>query len=331
MNTTTGARTIMEAIDAELAAALRTRLVQVEDRLRETLRDPQNAFLSRAATHLIDAGGKRFRPMMVLLGAQFGDSRTESVLDAAVVAELVHAATLYHDDVMDEARIRHGAVTANTRWNNTVAVLLGDYLLARAADLGADLGDAALRLQVRTLGRLVRGQMAETIGPQPGVDKIGHCLRVMSDKSASLISMSIRLGGMVAGADRTVIDTLEQYGEVLGMAFQIADDLLDIEAAERDLGKAPGTDLREGIVTLPVLYAIEHDPDIAQLVAEPITDDAQRAHVLAILRVSPGLERARQEADRHVQRAKDMLYELPNIPARTALFELCDFATGRTT
>ncbi|MFC0115942.1 polyprenyl synthetase family protein [Kibdelosporangium aridum] len=331
MNTTTGARTIMEAIDDELAYALRTRLGQVEDRLRETLRDPDNPFLSRAATHLIDAGGKRFRPMMVLLGAQFGESRTESVLDAAVVAELVHVATLYHDDVMDEAQVRHGAVTANTRWNNTVAVLLGDYLLARAADLGANLGDAALRLQVRTLGRLVRGQMAETVGPQPGVDRIGHCLRVMSDKSASLISMSIRLGGMVSGADRDVVSALDMYGEVLGMAFQISDDILDIEATERDLGKAPGTDLREGIVTLPVLYAIEHDPDIADLVAEPITDDARRAEVLDILRASPGLARARQEADRHVQRAKDMLHDLPKIPARAALFALCDFVTSRTT
>jgi heptaprenyl diphosphate synthase len=331
MNTSTRARTILDTVDDELAAHLRARLTQVEVRLRETLRDSENTFLARAATHLIEAGGKRLRPTMVLLGAQFGDPDTESVLDAAVVAELVHVATLYHDDVMDEAQVRHGAVTANTRWNNTVAVLLGDYLLARAADLGADLGDAALRLQVRTLGRLVRGQMAETVGPQPGVDKVGHCLRVMSDKSASLIAMSIRLGGMIARASDDMVSALDRYGEVLGMAFQISDDILDIEATEHDLGKAPGTDLREGIVTLPVLYSIEHDPGIADLVADPITDAARRAEVLAVLRASPGLERARQEAQRHVQRAKDILHDLPDIPARAALFALCEFVTGRTT
>ncbi|CAM3685226.1 polyprenyl synthetase family protein [Kibdelosporangium persicum] len=336
MNTTAAARlssprAIIEAVDDELAATLRGQLDQVEVRLRDTLRDSQNAFLSQAAAHLIDAGGKRFRPMMVLLGAQFGESRTDKVLDAAVVAELVHVATLYHDDVMDEAPIRHGVVTANTRWSNTVAVLLGDYLLARAADLGASLGDSALRLQVRTLGRLVRGQMAETVGAPPGADPVGHCLRVMSDKSASLIAMAIRLGAMVAGADPDVVSALDRYGELIGMAFQISDDVLDIEAHERDLGKAPGTDLREGIVTLPVLYAIEHDPAIAALVAEPITDDTRRAEVIGILRASPGLRRARQEADLHVQRAKDMLHDLPDIPARAALLALCEFVTGRTT
>jgi heptaprenyl diphosphate synthase len=324
-------RAVVDAVGQELADRLRTRLDQVEDRLRDTLRDPENQFLSQSATHLIDAGGKRFRPMMVLLGAEFGAARTENVLDAAVVSELVHVATLYHDDVMDEAPIRHGVVTANSRWNNTIAVLLGDYLLAKAAELGADLGEGALRLQVRTLGRLVRGQIAETVGPRPGVDPIGHCLRVMSDKSASLISMAVRLGAMVSQSDPTVTSALDMYGELLGMAFQISDDVLDICATEAELGKVPGTDLREGITTLPVYYAIEHDPRIADLVAEPITDETARAEVLQLLRSSPGLDRARAEARLHAQRAKDMLYDLPAIPARAALAALCDFVTTRTT
>jgi heptaprenyl diphosphate synthase len=324
-------RAVVDAVGDELAGRLRTRLDQVEGRLRDTLQDPEDPLLSQSATHLIDAGGKRFRPMMVLLGAEFGAARTENVLDAAVLSELVHVATLYHDDVMDEAPIRHGVVTANTRWNNTIAVLLGDYLLAKAAELGADLGDAALRLQVRTLGRLVRGQIAESVGPRPGVDPVGHCLRVMSDKSASLIAMSIRLGAMVSEADPAVMSALDRYGELLGMAFQISDDILDISATEAELGKMPGTDLREGIITLPVYYAIEHTPRIADLVAEPITDEAARADVLALLRSSPGLDRARAEAKLHAQRAKDMLYGLPSTPAREALAALCDFVTTRTT
>ncbi|MET0135294.1 MAG: polyprenyl synthetase family protein, partial [Kibdelosporangium sp.] len=280
--------------------------------------------------HLIDAGGKRFRPMMVLLGAEFG-RRCDEVLDAAVVSELVHVATLYHDDVMDEAPIRHGVVTANTRWSNTTAVLLGDYLLAKAAELGADLGADALRLQVRTLGRLVRGQIEESVGARPGVDRAGHCLRVMSDKSASLISMAVRLGAMVSGANNVVTSSLDLYGELLGVAFQIADDVLDISATARELGKQPGTDLREGIVTLPVVFAVQHDPDLAGLLMSgPITDETARAEAVAVLRASPGLDRARAEAARHAHRAKEMLGDLPDIPARAALAALCDFVTSRT-
>jgi heptaprenyl diphosphate synthase len=323
-------RAVVDAAGEELAASLRTQLDQVELRLREVLADPGDQFLTQSAAHLIDAGGKRVRPMMTLLGAQFGTVATQAVIDAAAVSELVHAATLYHDDVMDEAPVRHGVVTANTRWNNTVAVLLGDYLLVTAADLGARLGDSALRLQIRTLGRLVRGQIAETTGPRPGVDPIGHCLRVMSDKSASLIAMAIRLGAMVAEADASVTSALDMYGELVGIAFQISDDVLDITATEAELGKVPGTDLREGIITLPVRYAIEHDPDIAGMVAEPITDDARRADVLAVLRESPGLDRARAEAARHAERAKDMLLDLPAIPAKAALMALCDFTITRT-
>jgi geranylgeranyl pyrophosphate synthase len=325
-----GPRSVVDAVGEELAASLSAQLELVEGRLREVLADPANEFLSTSATHLIDAGGKRFRPMMTLLGAQFGTVTTPDVVDAAVVSELVHVATLYHDDVMDEARIRHGAVTANARWTNTVAVLLGDYLLATAADVGARLGDSALRLQVRTFGRLVRGQMAETVGPRPGVDPVGHCLRVMSDKSASLIAMAIRLGAMVGEADQGVVSALDMYGELIGVAFQISDDVLDITATEAQLGKVPGTDLREGIVTLPVRYAIEDNPEIAGMVAHPVTDDDERAAVLAILRDSPGLDRARTEAARHAERAKDMLHDLPAIPARAALAALCDFVTTRS-
>lgn len=315
----------VESAGVHLAADLD----QVEQALHSTVKDAEQSFVSTAATHLIHAGGKRFRPMMALLGAHFGPSPARAV-DAAVVAELVHVATLYHDDVMDEAPLRHGVITANARWNNTIAVLLGDYLLARAAELGAGLGDAAVKLQARTLRRLVRGQVNETVGAPDGADRIGHCLRVMSDKSASLIAMSVCLGAMVGSADEHVIRSLERYGELLGTAFQIADDILDIAATEAELGKKPGTDLREGVVTLPVLYAVEDNPPLADVVLTgPITDDDCREFALGLLRSSAGLRRARQEAVRHADRARDMLYDLPNIPAREALSALCDFVTTR--
>ncbi|MEV4311273.1 polyprenyl synthetase family protein [Actinocrispum sp. NPDC049592] len=319
------ARAAVEAAGVDL----RAELDQVEHGLRATLRDPENPFLSKAATHLIEAGGKRFRPLMVLLGACFGTDRT-SVVDAAQLAELVHVATLYHDDVMDEAPVRHGVVSANTRWNNTIAILLGDYLLARAAALAATLGDEAVRLQARTFARLVRGQIDETVGPGKGVDRIGHCLRVMADKSSSLISMAVRLGATVSGAPGQVADALALYGELLGISFQISDDVLDICASEHLLGKQPGTDLREGIVTLPVLYAVEDNPTLAEIVLSgPLTDERTRSHAIALLRESPGLQRAQREACQHAERAKELLYDLPDIPAKTALINLGDFAAGR--
>jgi heptaprenyl diphosphate synthase len=321
-----GPRAVVEAAGVELT----TELDLVEERLRATLVDPANTFLTRAATHLIDAGGKRFRPMMVLLGAHFGPARPPAVIDAAVMAELVHVATLYHDDVMDEAPVRHGVVTANTRWNNTIAVLLGDYLLARAADLGASLGHETVKLQVQTLGRLVRGQIEETVGAGAGVDRIGHTLRVISDKSASLISMAVRLGAIVSDAGQEVTEILGLYGELLGVAFQISDDILDIAGTERQLGKQPGADLREGIVTLPVLYAVEHDPSLADIVLSgPLVDARARQGALDLLRTSPGLDRARQEAFKYAERAKGLLGDLPQIPARVALHALCDFAVAR--
>ncbi|GAB3914478.1 polyprenyl synthetase family protein [Kibdelosporangium lantanae] len=327
---------IAQRFPSALAAAESTGVVladdlrEVEHRLHATVSDEQDAFLGRSAIHLIEAGGKRLRPMMALLGGRFGPDPARAV-DAAVIAELVHVGTLYHDDVMDEASVRHGVVTANTRWGNTVAVLLGDYLIARAAEISARMGRAATELQVRTLRRLVRGQMAETVGPAAGVDRIGHCLRVMADKSASLIAMSVRLGAELSGARPVVAAALERYGELLGSAFQIADDILDIAATGTTLGKQPGTDLREGIVTLPVLYAVEDNPALASLVLNgPLTDDDARAEALAALRVSTGLERARQEATRYAERAKDVLHDLPGVPARDALAALGDFAIGRT-
>ncbi|WP_020667220.1 polyprenyl synthetase family protein [Amycolatopsis nigrescens] len=313
---------------AEFAA----QLDEVERRLREVLTDTRNPFVTEAATHLIEAGGKRLRPLLVLLGSSFGKRESDQVVTAAVIAELVHVGTLYHDDVMDEAKLRHGVETANTRWSNTIAVLLGDYLLARAAGLGATLGDKAMRLQVQTLSRLVKGQIDETVGATGDTDAIEHCLRVMADKSASLISMAVVLGATVSEAEPYVVDLLGQYGELLGVAFQITDDLLDISAQATELGKEPGTDLREGIVTLPVLYALaEPGADRLRELVESgaVREPLARAESLTLLRESPGLDRARQEALRRVGLARDLLFELPDVPARASLAELCDFVLDR--
>ncbi len=291
-------------------------------------------FVTKAARHLVDAGGKRFRPLLTLLASHFGDAGASGVVPAAVVVELTHLATLYHDDVMDEAPMRRGAVSANARWDNTVAILTGDFLFARASDLLADLGPEAVRIQARTFERLCTGQIRETVGPQPGEDPIAHHLSVLADKTGSLIATAGRFGALMAGADRSVVDTMSTFGERIGVAFQLADDLVDIGSDHDQSGKTPGTDLREGVATLAVLYArLSDDPADARLLeltAGPIAEAGDHAEALSLLRAHPALGRARAEARRWADDARAALAPLPDVPARAALELLCDFVVDRS-
>src|SRR5213080_3657703 len=242
------------------------------------------------------AGGKRFRPMLALLAAQLGDPTAPEVVRAAVVCELTHLATLYHDDVMDEAAVRRGAPSANSRWTNSIAILIGDLLFARASDLLADLGPEAVRVQAQTFERLVTGQIRETVGAEPGTDPVAHYLDVLADKTGSLVATSARFGASFAGVDESLVAALTAFGEEVGVAFQISDDLLDIVSADGTSGKSPGTDLREGVATLPVLFALSGDDPaearLRELVAGPIADADDHAEALALLRTSAALDRA---------------------------------------
>ncbi len=317
------------ALDARIAAGL----VDVEQLLRSSVVS-EYPFVTGAARHLVDAGGKRFRPLLTLLAAEFGDPHAPDVVRAAVVAELTHLATLYHDDVMDEASRRRGADSANARWDNTVAILTGDFLFARASDLLADLGPQAVRIQARTFERLCTGQIRETVGPSDGEDPIVHHVSVLTDKTGSLIATAGRFGAMMAGAQQEVVDTLAGFGERIGVAFQLADDLVDIGSEQEQSGKTPGTDLREGVATLAVLYArTSTDPDDARLIeltSGPIHDDADHAEALALLRAHPAMRRARAEARRWADDARALLDDLPSGAARDALEMLCDYVVDRT-
>ncbi|GAB2819763.1 polyprenyl synthetase family protein [Actinocorallia aurea] len=320
-------------VDDTLAALVQQGLADVESLLLETVHSDYG-LLTEASEHLLNAGGKRFRPMLVLLAAQFGDPAAPGVVPAAVVLELTHLATLYHDDVMDEAPLRRGAASANSRWNNSVAVLTGDYLFARASDLLADLGPEAVRVQARTFARLVRGQIQETVGVPEGGDELKHYLQVVGDKTASLIATSGQFGAMTAGAPRHVVDTLTSACEKIGVAFQLSDDILDVASESFQSGKTPGTDLREGVRTLPMLHVLSGevggDERLRALLAGPITDDAEHAEALALLRAHPAMERARSDTRRWVEDARAELLTLPDIPARQALIGLCDYVVSRT-
>jgi len=321
--------------DPGLEAGIRRVLTDVERDLRAAV-GAADPVLADAARHLVDAGGKRFRPLLVALAAQFGDPDSALVRTAAVVVELTHLATLYHDDVMDEAPVRRGSESANARWGNSVAILTGDYLFARAADLAADLGPEAVRIQARTFARLVHGQIAETVGPRDS-DPVQHYLRVIADKTGSLIGTSARFGAMFSGAPKSTVDAMAAYGDIVGVAFQLSDDLLDIASESHASGKTPGTDLREGVPTLPVLYALADDSAdsgavrLRELVGHgPITDDARLGEALDLLRESAALKRARETVRGYAERARADLVGLPDVPARRALESLADFIADRS-
>jgi heptaprenyl diphosphate synthase len=256
------------------------------------------------------------------------------VVPAGVVVELTHLATLYHDDVMDEAPLRRGAQSANARWDNTIAILTGDFLFARSSRILADLGPEAVRIQAHTFERLCTGQIRETVGPRPGQDPVEHHLEVVADKTGSLIAASGRYGALMSGASPEVVEIMTQFGERIGVAFQLADDLVDITSESMQSGKTPGTDLREGVPTLAGLLALTSadpaDARLQSLLGRPLPDDAEHAEALALLRAHAAIDEARAQAHLWSERARSCLEPLPAGPPREVLELLCDYVVSRT-
>jgi heptaprenyl diphosphate synthase len=320
-------------VDPELESRVRSKLDETEKELARAV-ESDVELVQEAARHLLDAGGKRFRPLLVILASEFGDPHAAGVVPSALVVELTHLATLYHDDVMDDAELRRGAQSANARWDNSVAILTGDFLFARASDIVADLGPDAVRLQARTFARLVQGQIRETVGPRDGEEPLAHYLSVVADKTGSLIATSARFGARVAGVSAEIEEILTEFGEQIGTAFQLSDDIIDVASDSDALGKTPGTDLREGVLTLPSLLARQSTDEsgarLRSLLSGPLTDDGQHREALELLRANPAMDQARAEVGRRADEARALLQTLPDIPARDALMTLCDIVTTRT-
>jgi heptaprenyl diphosphate synthase len=321
--------------DEALESRVRAGLERVEQALRDSAQS-EAPFVTEAAQHVMVAGGKRFRPLLTLLAAELGpDTDASEVVDSAVVVELTHLATLYHDDVMDEAALRRGEESANARWDNSVAILTGDWLFARASDLVASLGPEAVRIQSRTFGRLVEGQIRETLGVSEGQDPLAHYLSVVADKTGSLIATSALFGAKFAGAPAEVQETVRAFGEEIGQAFQLADDILDVMSEES--GKTPGTDLREGVPTLPVLiFRAQADPSspidarLLELLDSDLSDDGRLAEALELLRAHPALQQAEDDVRRRADDARKLLEDLPEGSGRSALESLCDLVVTRS-
>lgn len=319
--------------DPELAAAVTAGLDAVEELLRREVHSDYR-FVTDTSLHLIEAGGKRFRPLLTLLAAQLAGGTSPDVVVAATSVELVHLATLYHDDVMDEASMRRGAESANARWDNTVAILTGDYLFAHASRLVSELGPDAVRIIADTFAELVTGQMRETRGPRDDEDPVAHYLTVIAEKTGSLIATSGRFGAMFAGASPDHVAAMRRFGEIIGTAFQVSDDIIDIASGTEDSGKTPGTDLREGVATLPVLYTLAGSgPEVTRLrelgVGARELGDGEVAEALSILRTSAGLREARAALDTSADAARTELAALPDGPARRALAALLDYTVAR--
>jgi len=320
-------------LDAALEASLTADMARVEALLRSHI-EGEYPLVIETSRHLVEAGGKRLRPLLTLLGAQFGNPGAPGIVEAAVVCELTHLATLYHDDVMDEAPLRRGVESANNRWGNTVAILTGDYLFAKASQLLADLGPEAVRLQATTFERLVIGQITETQGSSEGLSLLDHYLQVISGKTSSLIATSIRFGALLSGSDAKTTEQLTKYGELIGTLFQLADDVIDIASESAESGKTPGTDLREGVPTLVTLAILQSDdPEDAQLraiLSAPIIDESVVASTIKALRSHRAMTEARKILKNYSDQAREEIADLPAGPAKDALLKLCDAIITRS-
>jgi heptaprenyl diphosphate synthase len=319
--------------DAAFASDVRDGVARIEQLMETELRDADD-LMTESVLHLFEAGGKRFRPLFTVLSAQLGPHPDAAeVTIAGAVIELVHLATLYHDDVVDEARVRRGAPSTNVRWGNNVAILAGDYLFATASRLVSRLGPDAVRIIAETFAQLVTGQMRETRGAANGADPIEHYLKVVHEKTACLIGAAGQFGAMFSGADEDQVQRLSRLGGIVGTAFQISDDIIDIDSDPDESGKLPGTDLREGVHTLPVLYAL-HDsgPEadrLRELLVGPIDDDMRVAEALTLLRASAGMAKAKDSVARYAAQAREELAALPDGPGRQALATLVDYTINR--
>ncbi len=322
----------MPGVPADLTDSLGAGLDRVEELLDRTVRH-DDPFIERASGHLLRAGGKRFRPLLTLLAALACGEITDDVVAAAAGVELTHLASLYHDDVMDDATVRRGAPSANAAYDNSTAILVGDLLFGKASEIVAGLGPQAVLIQAQTFVRLCSGQIRDTLPCPPGQDPVAYYLDVLADKTGVLVATAARYGAMFSGGTAEQVEVLRVYGERLGMAFQLADDLIDITSERTDSGKTPGTDLREGVDTLAVLLArASTDPAdrrLLDLLDTDLTDDARHAEALRLLRAHDAIGQARERTRAVADQARAGLDALAPSPARDALHALAEAVVDR--
>ncbi|MEO8263225.1 MAG: polyprenyl synthetase family protein [Pseudolysinimonas sp.] len=341
-----GEKLFASSAERHFAAAIEQGLDDVEAGILGQMQF-SDVMADTTSRYLLQAGGKRVRPTLTLLTAQLGDGNNPDVITAAQAIEITHLASLYHDDVMDEAQMRRGVPSAQAVWGNSVAILTGDLLFARASNLIAGLGDRALTLQSNTFERLVLGQLHETMGPQKGDDPIEHYLGVLADKTGSLIATAAVVGVIFSNADDSYREPVELFGERIGVAFQLIDDVIDLSAEFEQTGKTAGTDLRAGVPTLPLLYlrrmaATESgaadllariERDVTILDGTEASDPAAGedfAAAVAELRDHQVTRDTLAEAQRWADSAVEALAPLPDGPVKKALTKFAEAIVERS-
>jgi heptaprenyl diphosphate synthase len=298
---------------------------RVEEALLGAVTTP-DAYLTEIASHLISAGGKRLRPVFTIVATQVGNDQpaSEAAIAGGISCELVHLGSLYHDDVMDESLTRRGVDTVNAKWGNLQAILAGDFLLAKASEIAASLGTEVAALLARTIGHLCEGQIEELRHTYNVARPVDSYLSSIDGKTASLYSTAARIGGIVAGHDRTVIDALTTYGTAYGMVFQMVDDVLDLTATDEQLGKPAGNDMKEGVYTLPVLHTLAqggaHSAELKSILGKPLSIE-ERDAVLQIVRSNGGIEDAISRAHAYVENAERACDMLPQSITTDAMRE----------
>lgn len=327
-------RFFLRSDDRRLVQSMEAGLEQVEQRLMQAAASA-DAVADAAGRYLLEAGGKRVRPLLALLAAQLGEGANDEVIEAATALELTHVASLYHDDVMDEADTRRGVPSSQRVWGNNVAILAGDILFARASLVMSVLGAEAIGVQARTFDRLCQGQLRETLGPSEGDDPIEHYISVLSDKTGSLIAAAGELGVLLGKAPTSYVTAVREFGERIGVAFQLVDDVIDLRSSAAELGKTPGADLREGVPTLPWLLLqreAETDAAAAQTrdeVTALLADDATLEQALAVLAAHPVTDQALAQARQWSISAKAALDPLPDGAVKSLFMQLADYIVDR--
>jgi geranylgeranyl pyrophosphate synthase len=322
----------MDSQTATFFDLTRSELERVEERLREKRVD-HNPNLDAAIDHLLASGGKRIRPITAILSGQLLNAELESIITHAAAIEMLHTATLVHDDLIDGSLLRRGIPTLNAQWSSEATVLTGDYIFARAAYLAAETGSLALmKVFARTLMTIVNGEVTQLFGEdiEDSVQAYQH--RIYA-KTASLFEVATEGAALLSDCDIDMVEAMKRFGYYIGMAFQVVDDILDFTGNPNDVGKPVGSDLRQGLITLPAIYYLENHPDrmrITNQIRSGSLTDEQFESVIRSIRDSEAIHQSQQQANNYIDIAQANLERLPMVPERDGLHDLAQYVVTRS-
>ncbi|MGM7682706.1 heptaprenyl diphosphate synthase component II [Cytobacillus sp. Hm23] len=309
---------------------LNTDINIVEKELEKSIKS-EHPLLSQASLHLLQAGGKRIRPVFVLLGGKFGDYQIDQIKYVAMSLELIHMASLVHDDVIDDSTLRRGKQTIKAKWDNRIAMYTGDYIFARSLELMSNVENTyAQQILSKAIVEVCVGEIEQIKDKYNFHQDLRTYLRRIKRKTALLIAVSCQLGAVAANADDDICESLFWFGYYVGMSYQITDDVLDFTETEAQLGKPSGSDLQQGNVTLPALFAMENKDIYNEIInINPKTTKEEMNHIISLIKQSGAIERSIEISDKYLQKALVVLESLPFGKAKTALYNIAKYIGKR--